>query len=243
MSKSAVWFTCDCPFSVETGMNIFETMLHVVRKNWLESTDEWSIGYSSPLDVLNGVHGVKRVLESTDFCNLHHTDVRIEVLHSPVTNYVTWCFVDPSRGPDGLYDSLRTKVMIEILPGSFREQRGNRAKTRLEGGWQACREPAWGDNSPWERMPPRTPDFARWWRNYEEACAATEDVGEKNFAYFMRIVEELKKLYPVIAYEADDTFTNYESVAAEKARWARKDAEQEAIFQREEAQKRADDRD
>ena len=110
---------------------------------------------------------------------------------------------------------------------------------RLERGWQACREPAWGDKTPWERMPPRTPEFARWWRNYGEACAATEDVGEKNFAYFMRIVEELKKLYPVIAHEEDDTFTNYESVPAEKARWAREDAEQEARFQQEEAAKRA----
>ena len=204
MGSSAVWFTYDCPFSVKAGIKVFETLLQVVRKNWLEATDEWSLGYSSPLDVLNGVDGVKRVLETTDFSKPDHTDAYIQILHSPVTNYVTWCFVEPNRTSDGLYDSPRTRIMLRILPGSFYEQRGYRARMRLERGWQACREPAWGDKTPWQEMPPRTPEFARWWRNYEEACAATEDVGEKNFAYFMRIVEELKKLYPVIARGGPD---------------------------------------
>ncbi len=238
MGQEVVCITYDQPCTREFVIEIFETVLRVVRKNWLDSTDEWSRYYCPPLEVLSGVDGIKRVLENVDFSMPDHADAYIMISHSPLTNYLMWCFVDSSWTPGDAYNPLRTEVLLKILPGSFYENRGYREKMRLERGWQACREPAWGDNTPWERMPPRTPEFARWWRNYEEACAATEDVGEKNFAYFMRIVEELKKLYPVIAYEADDTFTDYESVPAEKARWAREDAEQEARLQQEEAEKR-----
>ena len=234
-----VSLTYDRPCSPKLAIEIFETVLRVVRENWLDGTDEWSRSYRPPLEVLNGVDGVKRLLESIDFSKPDHADAFILISHSPLTNCLLWCDVNGSWKLDGPYNPEQTEVTLQILPDSFFEKRGDREKMRLELGWQPCREPAWGDNTPWERMPPRTPEFARWWRNYEEACAATEDVGEKNFAYFMRIVEELKKLYPVIAYEEDDTFKDYESWPAQQVRFAREDAEQEALFQREEAEKKS----
>ena len=239
MGRDFVSITYKTPFSREVALAAFGLVLKVVQENWLEATDEWSRGYRDPLDVINGLDGVNRVLETLDFSVPDHDGIAISVVHSPLTAYSVRCTVWPNRGPEGFADYQWAEVMLKIRGHSFREERGLRETSRLEGEWQACREPAWGDNTPWERMPPRTPEFARWWRNYEEACAATEDVGEKNFAYFMRIVEELKKLYPVIAYEEDDTFTNYESVPAQDARWAREDAEQEARFQQEEAEKKA----
>ena len=231
----------DRPCTSTIAIEIFDAVLRVVRENWLDGTDEWSRAYCPPLEVLSGVDGIKRVLENVDFSTPDHAEVYILISHSPLTNCSMWCFVDSSWTPGDVYNPQQTEVTLKMLPNSFFEKRGDREKLRLEIGWQACREPAWGDKTPWERMPPHTPEFARWWRNYEEACAATEDVGEKNFAYFMRIVDELKKLYPVIAYEADDTFTDYESWPAQQARFAREDAEQEARFQQEEAEKRQED--
>ncbi len=224
MGRASLSIVYDRPFSKELAEEVLATIVRVTRQCWIEGWDEWSMDFRGELSV-----AIDAALDAmrTDLTQPDHSGMSAVVVHSPTTICGTECTVWPNRGTGELVDYEKAEILLQINAHSFYEDRGEREKVRLRHGWQACREPDPKLPKPWQQMPPRSIEYERWWRRYEEAESAKDDVGEKNYEYFMRIVAILKDLHPILFYEAEDSFTEYESWPQQKARWAREDAEQE----------------
>ena len=191
MSRVYVTLTLAMPYTLELGLQIASKVDEIIEKLWQESADEWSYGFKRCVELWRAE---QKGVYATD-------EISIAFRHSPLASSHTGMRIGICTETG---DRLVTEIILSIRPECFREDRGIRERVRLLSEWSAFHPET--NRTP---DPPREGRYLRWWRNYEEAYQADDDVGSINFRYFVSIINHIKESFPILKHEEEEELQEY----------------------------------